>query len=79
MLDYLTHLVKQQKAWLLKDEIRYGEGHEDKKAKAVAEKHFLCRKISKKSSRILKEFPDIGKTIEAYEILVLMRGGELVF
>ena len=36
------------------------------KAKAVAERHFLSRKISKRGRRILKEFPDIGKTIEAY-------------
>ena len=36
------------------------------KAKAVAERRFLSRKISKKGSRILKECPDVGKTIEAY-------------
>ena len=36
------------------------------KAKAVAERRFLCRKISKQNSRLLKECPDIGKTIENY-------------
>lgn len=34
--------------------------------KAVAEKRFLSRKISKKGSKILKQCPDIGKTIETY-------------
>jgi len=36
------------------------------KAKAIAERRFLSRKMSKKGSRILKECPDVGKTIEAY-------------
>jgi len=34
--------------------------------KAVAEKRFLSRKTSKKGSKILKQCPDIGKTIETY-------------
>lgn len=36
------------------------------KAKAIAERRFLSRKVSKKNSRICKECPDIGKTIEKF-------------
>lgn len=35
-------------------------------AKTIADKHFLSRKISKHTSKILKECPDVGKVIEAY-------------
>ena len=35
-------------------------------AKAIAEKRFLSRKVSKKVSKILRDCPDIGKTIENY-------------
>ena len=37
-----------------------------KQEKAIAEKHFLSRKGSKRVSKILKDCPDIGETIEAY-------------
>ena len=37
-----------------------------KQAKAEAERHFLSRKISKRTNTILKECPDIGKEIESY-------------
>ena len=35
-------------------------------AKTIAENCFLSRKISKRTSKILKECPDVGKVIEAY-------------
>lgn len=37
-----------------------------KQEKAIAERHFLSRKGSKRVSKILKDCPDIGETIEAY-------------
>ena len=37
-----------------------------KQAKAVAERRILARKLSKKTSKILKECPDIGKEIETF-------------
>ena len=37
-----------------------------RQARAVAERRFLSRKISTRTGRILKECPDIGKTIETF-------------
>ena len=37
-----------------------------KQVKAVAERHFVLQKISKKTSTILKEFPDICKEMDGY-------------
>ena len=34
--------------------------------KAVAEKRFLSRKVSKRTNNIVSTYPDIGKTIESY-------------
>ena len=36
------------------------------KAKALAQKRFLCRNISKRTSKILETCPDIGEQIETY-------------
>ena len=36
------------------------------RARAIAERRFLSRKVSKKVSRIMKECPDIGKCIEKF-------------
>lgn len=43
-------------------------------AKTVAENRFLARKISKQTSKILSDCPDIDKVIEAY----MFRRGTLV-
>ncbi len=37
-----------------------------RQVKAIAERRFLSRKVGKKTSRILRECPDIGKTIEIF-------------
>ena len=37
-----------------------------KQEKAIAERHFLSRKDSTRVSKILKDCPDIGETIEAF-------------
>ena len=36
------------------------------KAKYIEEQRFLHRRMSRKSKRIIKDFPDIGKTIEEF-------------
>jgi hypothetical protein len=49
-----------------------------KAAKAIAESRLLRRKRSKRVGRIVRQFPDIGKTIETMK-LELTCGGERVF
>ena len=61
--DYL----KQDSKLALMKKIKYiRQKAQRDKAKAIAQRRFLMRKRSKKVSKILRDFPDIGKEIEQY-------------
>ena len=37
-----------------------------RREKAIADQHFLSRKVSKRANGILQKFPNIGETIEHF-------------
>lgn len=49
------------------------------KAKVLAERRLLSRKMSKRTSKIVNDFPNIGEVIEEYVKDELMLGDELEF
>ena len=65
-LKLLMLWVKQEKLWWWRNILQFEDEQKRRAAKAVAEKHYLSRKVSKKISKVVQECPDIGKTIESY-------------
>lgn len=62
----MANSIEARKKLVLKKRVAIRRRAKRLRAKAIAERRYLSRKVSKRTSEIVKDCPNIGATIEAF-------------